>query len=189
MFFGAALRWDYVAVKQCGVFFFCLPISNCTFPCEVWHPLGFYVFISCLMLDWKDNQIAKWMGFFFKCKESWRKIKMGQKRICSAETGGFSFLLWPDLSKCVRVEAGREIYFERMMKRGIKGVKGKDQKDKTAISFCTGLLLLTRPRHSAGRGDWISPLFSASPFVLLYYRHITSRHLSPPTWIFCLLVP
>lgn len=61
-----------------------------------------------------------------------------------------SFFFGPDLNKCVRVEAGREIYFERMMKRGIKGVKEKDQKDKTAISFCTGLLLLTRPRHSAG---------------------------------------
>lgn len=103
--------------------------------------------------------------------------------------GNVFFLLWPDLSKCVQVVAGREIYFERMMKRGIKRVKGKDQRDKILISFCTGLLPLTRPWHSAGWGDWISPLFSASPFVLLCYHHITSRHLSPPTWIFCLLVP
>lgn len=57
--------------------------------------------------------------------------------------GNVFFLLWPDLSKCVRVVARREIYFERMMKRGIKRVKGKDQRDKILISFCTGLLSLT----------------------------------------------
>lgn len=39
------------------------------------------------------------------------------------------------MSAWVRVKAGREMYFERMMKRGIKGMKGKDQKDKTTISF------------------------------------------------------
>lgn len=40
---------------------------------------------------------------------------------------------------------GTEIYFEEMMKRGIKGMKGKDQKDKTAISLCTALLLSAGP--------------------------------------------
>ncbi len=100
---------------------------------------------------------------FGKCEKEYDlKSEQGGKnaeqiQIWFSETTGLDgnllFLLWPDLRKCVRGEAGREIYFERMIKRGIKGVKEKDQKDKTAISFCTGLLLLTRPRQSAGRGD------------------------------------
>lgn len=40
------------------------------------------------------------------------------------------FLLRPDLSERVRHAAEMEIYFERLMKWGLKGVKKKDQKIK-----------------------------------------------------------